>query len=83
VTTHWACAKELARRFPDIQVDADPIWIQDGNIYTSAGVTSGMDLALALVEEDLGARVALQASRGSVVFLRRPGNQAQLQGLSS
>jgi transcriptional regulator GlxA family with amidase domain len=77
VTTHWAYAQALAKRFPDIQVDADPIWIQDGMIYTSAGVTSGMDLALALVEADFGARLALQVSRGLVVFLRRPGNQAQ------
>jgi transcriptional regulator GlxA family with amidase domain len=77
VTTHWAFAKELAERFPKVQVDPNPIWIQDGNLYTSAGVTSGIDLCLALVEEDHGGKVALEVARTLVVFLRRPGNQAQ------
>jgi transcriptional regulator GlxA family with amidase domain len=76
-TTHWAFGKELATRFPKVQVESNPIWIQDGNIYTSAGVTSGMDLCLALVEEDHGSKVALEVARMLVVFLRRPGNQAQ------
>jgi transcriptional regulator GlxA family with amidase domain len=76
-TTHWAFAAELAARFPRVRVDPDPIWIQDGAFYTSAGVTSGIDLCLALVEEDHGSKVALAVARMLVVFLRRPGNQAQ------
>jgi transcriptional regulator GlxA family with amidase domain len=76
-TTHWAFASDLQRKYPDIKVDANPIWIQDGNIYTSAGVTAGIDLALAMVEEDHGAPVALDVARVLVVFLRRPGSQAQ------
>ncbi|MFD7060700.1 GlxA family transcriptional regulator [Streptomyces sp. NPDC059906] len=77
VTTHWACSDRLARDHPAVQVDPDPIYIRDGNVATSAGVTSGIDLALALVEEDLGRDVALTVARHLVVFLRRPGNQAQ------
>lgn len=76
-TTHWACAGELASRYPDVRVDPDPIWVQDGNVYTSAGVTSGMDLALAMVEEDYGTDMALRVARALVLFLRRPGGQAQ------
>jgi transcriptional regulator GlxA family with amidase domain len=60
-----------------VKVDADPIYIRDKNIYTSAGVTAGIDLALALVEEDLGPSIALQVARMMVVFLRRPGSQSQ------
>ncbi|MFE4664826.1 GlxA family transcriptional regulator [Streptomyces sp. NPDC056716] len=77
VTTHWAYAAELARDHPAVRVDADPIFIRDGQLSTSAGVTSGIDLALALVEEDLGRDAALTVARHLVVFLRRPGNQAQ------
>jgi transcriptional regulator GlxA family with amidase domain len=77
VTTHWACADELQQQYPDVLVDSTPIWVRDGNIYTSAGVTAGIDLALAMVEHDHGAAVALEVARGLVVFLRRPGNQAQ------
>jgi transcriptional regulator GlxA family with amidase domain len=77
VTTHWAFAKELAEKHPEVRVDSDPIWVRDGNIYTSAGVTTGIDLALAMVEEDYGGAVALKVARYLVVFLRRPGNQAQ------
>ncbi|MDR3555708.1 MAG: GlxA family transcriptional regulator [Syntrophobacteraceae bacterium] len=76
-TTHWACAQELASRYPRVTVDSNPIWVRDGNVYTSAGVTTGMDLALGFVEEDLGGEVALAAARGLVLFLRRPGGQAQ------
>jgi transcriptional regulator GlxA family with amidase domain len=76
-TTHWGFAGDLARRFPKVRVDSDPIWVQDGNYYTSAGVTSGIDLCLALVEEDHGAALALEVARVLVVFLKRPGNQAQ------
>jgi transcriptional regulator GlxA family with amidase domain len=57
-TTHWAFAADLQKKYPDVKVDANPIWIQDGNIYTSAGITAGIDLALAMVEEDHGASVA-------------------------
>lgn len=77
VATHWAFAAELASRYPKVRVDADPIYVKDGRIYTSAGVTSGMDLALALVEEDLGREIALAAARWLVLFLKRPGGQAQ------
>jgi transcriptional regulator GlxA family with amidase domain len=76
-TTHWAHAAALAQRFPDVSVDADPIFIRDGPVATSAGVTAGIDLALALVEEDAGHDVALRVARGLVVYLRRPGGQAQ------
>jgi transcriptional regulator GlxA family with amidase domain len=75
--THWAFAAELAKRFPKVNVEPEPIWIQDGNYYTSAGVTSGIDLSLALLEEDHGAALALEVARLMVVFLKRPGNQAQ------
>jgi transcriptional regulator GlxA family with amidase domain len=76
-TTHWAYCEALARRFPDVEVVPDPIHVRDGHIATSAGVTAGIDLALALVEEDLGRDAALLIARHLVVFLRRPGNQAQ------
>ncbi len=76
-TTHWAYCAKLARDHPKIEVDPDPIYVRDGHVATSAGVTSGIDLALALVEEDLGRDTALAIARHLVVFLRRPGNQAQ------
>ncbi|WP_371600330.1 GlxA family transcriptional regulator [Streptomyces sp. NBC_00564] len=76
-TTHWAYCDKLARDHPAIDVDPDPIYVRDGQVSTSAGVTSGIDLALALVEEDLGRDAALMVARYLVVFLRRPGNQAQ------
>ncbi|WBB61374.1 GlxA family transcriptional regulator [Streptomyces sp. WMMC500] len=76
-TTHWSYCEELARRHPAVDVDPDPIFVRDGDVATSAGVTSGIDLALALVEEDLGRDLALRIARHLVVFLRRPGNQAQ------
>ncbi|WP_217207955.1 GlxA family transcriptional regulator [Streptomyces sp. AC550_RSS872] len=76
-TTHWAYCDKLARDHPEVRVDPDPIFVRDGHVATSAGVTSGIDLALALVEEDLGRDVALGIARHLVVFLRRPGNQAQ------
>jgi transcriptional regulator GlxA family with amidase domain len=77
VTTHWAYSDALARQFPDVHVDPEPIHVRDGNIATSAGVTAGIDLALALVEEDIGRAAALAVARHLVVFLRRPGGQAQ------
>lgn len=76
-TTHWAYCDKLARDHPAVRVDPDPIYVRDGRVSTSAGVTSGIDLALALVEEDLGREAALTVARHLVVFLRRPGNQAQ------
>ncbi|RYU10198.1 GlxA family transcriptional regulator [Nocardioides iriomotensis] len=76
-TTHWREAERLAREYPAVIVDRDPIFIQDGRIWTSAGVTAGMDLALALVEADLGPQTALDVARELVMFLRRPGSQSQ------
>jgi transcriptional regulator GlxA family with amidase domain len=76
-TTHWAYADSLARQFPAVHVHPDPIFVRDGQISTSAGVTAGIDLALALVEDDLGHAAALAVARGLVVYLRRPGGQAQ------
>ncbi len=77
VTTHWSYCRALAAKYPGISVDPDPIFVRDGNVATSAGVTAGIDLALALVEDDLGRQAALDIARHLVVFLRRPGNQAQ------
>lgn len=77
VATHWAFAPDVARRFPDLQVDADALFVKDGKFYTSAGITAGIDLALALVEEDRGPAVALAAARELVVYLKRSGDQAQ------
>jgi transcriptional regulator GlxA family with amidase domain len=76
-TTHWAYCRELAQAHPAVEVDPEPIYVRDGDVWTSAGVTAGMDLALALVEEDLGRAVALEAARYLVLFLKRPGGQAQ------
>ncbi|WP_394837612.1 GlxA family transcriptional regulator [Pendulispora rubella] len=76
-TTHWSRTKRLAELYPRVQVDPVPIWTQDGNVYTSAGVSAGMDLALELVEQDYGGEIALQIARALVLFLRRPGGQAQ------
>jgi len=75
--THWSYCAELAKRFPAVRVEPDPIFVRDGSIWTSAGVTAGIDLALALVEEDLGRAMALTVARYLVVFLKRPGGQAQ------
>ena len=76
-TTHWSGCDRLADRYDEVMVERDPIFIQDGNVYTSAGVTAGMDLALALVEEDLGRRTALEVARWLVLFVKRPGGQSQ------
>ena len=75
--THWKYCVKLAERFPAVHVEPDPIFVCDGPVWTSAGVTAGIDLALALVEEDLGRSVALAVARYLVVFLKRPGGQAQ------
>lgn len=77
VTTHWAYCDTLAAEYPDLTVESDPIFVRDGAVLTSAGVTAGIDLALALVEEDLGRDAALSIARHLVMFLRRPGGQAQ------
>jgi transcriptional regulator GlxA family with amidase domain len=76
-TTHWSVCADLAATFPAVEVDPEPIFVRDGNVSTSAGVTSGIDLALALVEEDMGRDAALEIARRLVMFLRRPGNQTQ------
>ena len=76
-TTHWTCCGELARRYPRASIDPEPIFVRDRNVYTSAGAAASMDLVLALVEEDFGARVALAVASNLVLFLKRPGGQAQ------
>ena len=76
-TTHWNWCNEFSQKHPLVKIDTQPIYIRDQNVYTSAGVTAGIDLALALVEEDLGSPLALQIARMMVVFLRRPGGQSQ------
>lgn len=77
VTTHWAAARALAEAHPAVDVDSDPIFVRDGPVYTSAGVTAGMDLALALVEEDFDRGLALELARWFVMYLKRPGGQSQ------
>jgi transcriptional regulator GlxA family with amidase domain len=76
-TTHWGSCDRMARRYPDVRVEPDRIFVRDGSVYTSAGVTAGIDLSLALVEEDLGRDLALGVARRLVVFLKRPGGQSQ------
>jgi transcriptional regulator GlxA family with amidase domain len=75
--THWRACTQLALEFPGVRVRADPIWVRDGSVWTSAGVTAGIDLALALIEEDLGAALALRVARRLVVPMRRSGGQSQ------
>jgi transcriptional regulator GlxA family with amidase domain len=82
-TTHWAHCDDLARSYARVRVHPDPVFINDGDVWTSAGVTAGIDLALALLEEDLGPKVALAAARELVVFLKRPGGQAQFSSALS
>ena len=77
-TAHWKFGRELAARYPDVRVEHEPLWVKDGNIYTSAGFSAGIDLALAWVEEDCGAGLAHEAARELVLFLRRPGGQPQV-----
>jgi transcriptional regulator GlxA family with amidase domain len=76
-TTHWREVARLGQDYPSITVEPDAIYVKDGHVYTSAGITAGMDLALALVEEDLGRDVALAVARMLVLFLKRPGGQSQ------
>jgi transcriptional regulator GlxA family with amidase domain len=75
--THWSACEDFRRRYPDVILDSEPIYIKDGNMYTSAGVTSILDLMVALVEEDFGSELALRVAQGMVMFLRRPANQSQ------
>lgn len=77
VATHWKLCNKLAKDYPSLEVDSESIFIKDGHVYTSAGVSSGIDLALALIEEDFGRALALEVARVLVVYLKRPGNQAQ------
>jgi transcriptional regulator GlxA family with amidase domain len=76
-TTHWESCAALRRNHPEVTVEPDPIFVRDGHVYTSAGVTAGIDLALALVEEDAGRDAALEVARQLVVFVQRPGGQTQ------
>jgi transcriptional regulator GlxA family with amidase domain len=77
VTTHWKFAADLALRYPKLKVDANPLFIRDGKFYTSAGVTAGIDLSLALIEEDFGPQIALAVAQELVVYVKRPGSQEQ------
>jgi transcriptional regulator GlxA family with amidase domain len=77
-TTHWKFGRELAKRYPKVRVETEPIWVRDGNLYTSAGISAGIDLALAWVEEDCGGEIAQAVARELVLFLRRHGGQQQL-----
>jgi transcriptional regulator GlxA family with amidase domain len=76
-TTHWDACASLSRNHPEVKVEPDPIFVRDRDVYTSAGVTAGIDLALALVEEDAGRDAALEVARQLVVFVQRPGGQTQ------
>lgn len=77
-TTHWMYAEQLARNYPDVLVDPDPIYVRDGNIATSGGVTSALDLTLAFIEEDHGVALARGVALGAVAYLQRPGGQTQM-----
>lgn len=76
-TTHWLAAPRLAADFPTVEVEQDALWVRDGDIWTSAGVSAGIDLALAIVEEDLGRPIALEVARLLVLYMKRPGGQSQ------
>jgi transcriptional regulator GlxA family with amidase domain len=81
VATHWASCERLAKNFPNLEVDADSLYVVDGKVWTSAGVTTGIDMALALVEADLGAAMANLIARHFVLYARRPGYQSQFSPL--
>lgn len=80
-TTHWSRAEDFARRFPAVRLEADRIWIRDGEVWTSAGITAGIDLALAMIEADLGESVAKRTAQQLVVYHRRPSGQSQFSAL--
>ncbi len=82
-TTHWMDADELKCRFPDVRVEANQIYIEDGGIYTSGGITAGIDLSLALIERDFSRRLALKVAKRLLVFLKRPGDQLQFNSFIS
>ena len=81
-TTHWSLTADFARRFPKVRLRADRIWTKDDHIWTSAGITAGIDLALALIAEDLGEDIARKTARQLVVYHRRPGGQSQFSALA-
>ena len=80
-TTHWSCSGDFSRRFPRVHLEPDRIFIKDGCIWTSAGITAGIDLSLALIEEDLGEAIARRTAQQLVVYFRRPGGQSQFSAL--
>ena len=80
-TTHWRRVDELQARYPDVRVQCDPLFTRNGKMWSSAGVTAGIDLALAMVEEDHGHHVAMQVAQSLVVFLKRPGGQSQFSNV--
>ncbi len=83
ITTHWHHVDKLTKLYPHLRVEKDPIYIKDGNVYTTAGVTAGIDLALGFVEEDLGHEVATSIARELVLYMRRPGSEAQYSTILS
>lgn len=82
VTTHWRIAEEFQRRYPRLKVEVDRIYVRDGSIWTSGGVSAGIDLALALIADDLGEQIARQVAQDMVVYYRRPGGQSQFSALA-
>lgn len=82
VTTHWRLAEELQKRYPRLKVEVDRIYVRDGSIWTSGGVSAGIDLALALIADDLGEQIARQVAQDMVVYYRRPGGQSQFSALA-
>ena len=80
-TTHWASSEDFGRRYPKVRLDAERIFIRDGAVWTSAGISAGIDLALALIEDDLGADIARRTAQQLVVHHRRPGGQSQFSAL--
>ena len=80
-TTHWQVYDKMAKLYPEVKVEREPIFVKDGNIYTSAGISTGIDLSLALVEEDFGRDVAVMIARLLVLYLKRPGNQSQFSNI--
>ena len=78
-TSHWKFSRGLAPRYPSVKVVSEPVWVKDESIYTSAGISAGIDLALAWVEEDCGNAIATEVARELVLFLRRPAGQAQIR----
>ncbi len=79
--SHWRVCDKLASYYPKVKVESDPIFVKDGNVYTSAGISTGMDLSLALVEEDYGRDIAFSIARQLVLYLERPGNQSQFSNI--